>query len=141
MIPKAGLDLGPQDRAGVGSEPLTDAILIDGIRIPCALGITSAERKMKRPIRIDLELSCSLDRPGQTDRLADTVDYGAVYELIAEVVDQREYRLVEALGEAITTAILERFPIEIVTITIRKIAPLAGAVDHTGVRLRRARVA
>ena len=51
-----------------------------------------------------------------------------------------EYRLVEALGEAIATAILQCFPVEIVTITIRKIAPIAGAVDHTGVRLRRARV-
>lgn len=129
-----------QGRASVGSEQGPDAILIDGIRIPCALGVTSAERKMKRPIRIDLELTCSLDRAGQTDRLADTVDYGAVYELIAEVVDQREYRLVEALGEAIATAILQCFPVEIVTITIRKIAPIAGAVDHTGVRLRRARV-
>ena len=29
-----------------------DAILLEGIEVPAALGVTSAERKMRRPVRL-----------------------------------------------------------------------------------------
>ncbi|MDG2051730.1 MAG: dihydroneopterin aldolase [Myxococcota bacterium] len=127
-------------RLGSRSAEAQDEILIQGIRVPCALGVTAAERKMSRPVLIDLEMGLGLERAGETDRLSDTVDYGAVYDVIQDVAKQREYRLVESLGEDISEAILQRFPVETITITIRKFAPLAGPVDQTGVRLRRSRV-
>ncbi|MCH2184587.1 dihydroneopterin aldolase [Myxococcota bacterium] len=116
-----------------------DVILIQGIRIPCALGVTVAERKMRRPVLIDLELGLSLERAALTDRISDTVDYGEVYLVVEEVANQRDYRLVESLCEEITEALFDAFPIDAMTITARKFAPLAGSVEQTGVRLRRQR--
>ena len=126
-------------RRGVRPAGGLDEILIQGIRIPCALGVTAAERKMRRPILIDLELGLDLERASRTDRLSDTVDYGAVYQLVEEVANLREYRLVESLCEEIIEGIFEAFPVDEIVITARKFAPLPGSVEQTGVRLRRDR--
>lgn len=118
-----------------------DAILIEGVLVPSALGVTAAERRMRRPVRIDLELGRSLLRAGRSDRLGDTIDYGAVFAVVEEVAGGREHKLVEALGERIAAAIFERFAVDHITITVRKSAPLGGAVERTGVRLTRRRPA
>ncbi|MAJ58688.1 MAG: dihydroneopterin aldolase [bacterium TMED88] len=126
-------------RLGARPAEAQDEILIQGIRIPCALGVTATERKMRRPVLVDLELGLDLERAGITDRLSDTVDYGAVYQVVEEVANQRDYRLVESLCEEIIEAIFDAFPVDEIQITARKFAPLAGSVEHTGVRLRRYR--
>ena len=92
-------------RLGARPAEAQDEILIQGIRIPCALGVTATERKMRRPVLVDLELGLDLERAGITDRLSDTVDYGAVYQVVEEVANQRDYRLVESLCEEIIEAI------------------------------------
>lgn len=116
-----------------------DSILLEGMQIPAALGVTAAERRMRRPVRIDLELALPLSRAGRSDRIADTIDYGDVFRVVEEVAGAREHRLVEALGERIAVALFERFPVERIVVTIRKTSPLPGAVDRTGVRLMRRR--
>ena len=117
-----------------------DLILLEGMQIPAALGVMGAERRMRRPVRIDLELDLPLSRAGRSDRIADTIDYGDVFHVVEEVAGAREHRLVEALGERVAAALFERFPsIERIVITIRKTSPLPGAVDRTGVRLTRRR--
>jgi dihydroneopterin aldolase len=116
-----------------------DSILLEGMQIPAALGVTAAERRMRRPVRIDLTLDLPLARAGRSDRIADTIDYGDVFRVVEEVAGAREHRLVEALGERIAAALFERFPIERIVVTIRKTSPLPGAVDRTGVRLMRRR--
>jgi len=118
-----------------------DAILLEGIEVPSALGVTAAERRMRRPVRIDLELERPLARPGKSDRIGDTIDYGAVYRIVEEVAGGGEHRLVEALGERIVAALFDRFAVERVTITVRKAEPLAGVVERTGVRITRRRPA
>ena len=42
-----------------------DAILIEGIVVPAALGVSKAERRMRRPVDIDLELETDLRRAGE----------------------------------------------------------------------------
>lgn len=121
------------------SAPDRDSILLEGMQIPAALGVTAAERRMRRPVRVDLELALPLSRAGRSDRIADTIDYGEVFRVVEEVAGAREHRLVEALGERIAAALFDRFPIERIVVTIRKTSPLPGAVDRTGVRLMRRR--
>ncbi len=136
-MPRAEVDSG--SRSARATE--ADVILLEGVQVPSALGVTAAERRMRRPVRIDLELGCSLAPAGRSDRIADTIDYGAVYAVVEEVAGGGEHRLVEALGERIASALFERFPIDHVTVTVRKAAPLAGPVEGTGVRLTRRRPA
>jgi len=122
-------------RAGDASPQ--DAILLEGMQIPAALGVTAAERRMRRPVLLDLVLERPLAPAGRSDRIADTIDYGAIYALVEEVASVREHRLVEALAERIAAALLARFGFDAVTVTVRKPKPIAGVLEHAGVRIRR----
>jgi len=116
-----------------------DCILLEGIQVPAALGVTAAERRMRRPVLLDLEISRDLRVAGRSDRIGDTVHYGHVYKVVAAVAAEMEHKLVEALGERIARAVLEKFDVDAVTVTVRKPKPIAGVLEHTGVRLTRTR--
>jgi dihydroneopterin aldolase len=116
-----------------------DVILLEGIQVPAALGVTAAERRMRRPVRIDLEIGYGLSAAGRSDRIRDTIDYAQIFRVVEEVASGQEHRLVEALGERIAKALLDTFSIDSVSITVRKPKPIAGVLEHTGVRLRRER--
>jgi dihydroneopterin aldolase len=116
-----------------------DIILLEGIEVPAALGVTEAERQMRRPVRLDLELGFDLRPSGQTDDLSQTIDYGEIYEVVEKVAGGREHKLVEALGERIADALFENFPVESVQLTVRKSKPIAGVLDWAGVRITRTR--
>jgi len=107
--------------------------------VPAALGVTAAERRMCRPVRVDLEIGLALARAGRSDRIRDTLDYGEVYAAVEAVAQGSEHRLVEALGERIATRLLDAFPIDWVTVTVRKPKPLAAVVEHCGIRITRQR--
>lgn len=117
----------------------SDAILLEGIEIPAALGVTEAERLMRRPVRLDLELGFDLRPSGRTDDLSQTIDYGEIYEVVEKVAGGREHKLVEALGERIADALFEKFPVTSVRLTVRKSKPIAGVLDWAGVRITRIR--
>ena len=115
----------------------SDHILLEGIQISAALGTTAAERRMRRPVRVDLEVETDLRVAGKSDRIGDTFPYERIFEIVADVAGNREHRLVEALAEGIAGALLGRFPATAVTVTVRKPKPIAGVLDHAGVRIHR----
>ena len=114
-----------------------DAILLEGVQVPAALGVSAAERRMRRPVQVDLEVGLDLAEAGRSDRLASTIDYQALYDVVAEVAGGREHKLVEALGENIVAVILERFAVDWVTIEVRKAKPVAGVIESAGIRITR----
>ncbi|MBW2272423.1 MAG: dihydroneopterin aldolase [Deltaproteobacteria bacterium] len=117
----------------------SDAILLQGAQVPAALGVTAAERRMGRPVQVDLEVGVDLREAGRSDRLASTIDYQALYDVVAEVASGREHKLVEALGENIVAALFERFAIDWVTIEVRKAKPVSGVIESAGIRITRTR--
>lgn len=116
-----------------------DQILLEGIQVPAALGVTAAERRMRRPVLLDLEVTRDLRAAGRSDRISQTIHYGRIYDVVADVAANIEHKLVEALGERIARAVLEKFDVVAVTVTVRKPKPIAGVLEHTGVRITRTR--
>ena len=114
-----------------------DTILIEGIQIPAALGVTKAERRMRRPVLLDLEIGRDLSTAGRSDHIRHTLHYGHIYEVVEDVAANQEHKLVEALGERIADAILAKFDAEWVTVTVRKPKPISGVLDHVGIRITR----
>ena len=116
-----------------------DRILLEGIQVPAALGVTAAERRMRRPVLLDLEVERDLRAAGRSDRIGDTLHYTRIFEVVADVAGSQEHKLVEALGERIARGVLEKFGADAVVVTVRKPKPIAGVLDHTGIRIRRTR--
>jgi dihydroneopterin aldolase len=118
---------------------MPDVILLEGIQVPAALGVTAAERRMRRPVLLDLEVARDLRAAGRSDRIRDTLHYKRIFEVVEDVAANQEHKLVEALAERIARAVLEKFDAEAVTVTVRKPKPIAGVLDHAGVRVTRTR--
>ena len=116
-----------------------DAILLEGIQVPAALGVTAAERRARRPVLLDLEVEYDLRASGVSDRIGQTLHYKRIFEVVEDVAANQEHKLVEALGERIARAVLARFDAEAVTVTVRKPTPIAGVLQHAGIRIRRTR--
>lgn len=68
-------------------------------------------------------LTCSLASAGCTDKLEHTVDYAEVVELIVETGTERSFHLIETLAERSASNILDRFPVDEVRISVKKLSP------------------
>ena len=121
------------------SASVPDLLLLEGVQIPAALGVTAAERRMRRPVLLDVTLERDLRAAGRSDRIGSTIDYKNVYDSIEAVAAGQDHRLVEALAERIATALLAKFAVDAVTVSVRKSKPFAGVLEHAGVRIRRER--
>ena len=118
---------------------MCDVILLEGIQIPAALGVTAAERRMRRPVLLDLEVARPLATAGRSDNIRHTIHYKRIFEVVEDVAANQAHKLVEALAQRIATAVLEKFDADAVTVCVRKPKPIAGVLDHAGVRITRRR--
>ena len=118
---------------------MSDVILLQGIQVPAALGVTAAERRARRPVLLDIEVERDLARAGRTARISDTLHYKRVFEVVEDVAANQQHKLVEALGDRIARAVLGKFDADAVSVTVRKPTPIAGVLQYAGVRVRRTR--
>lgn len=101
-------------------------------------GVDAAERDLGGRFHVDVELGLDLCAAGASDEIADTVDYKAVYDLVAQIQGANRFRLLEAFAHAIAEAILTRFAVEEVTVRVRKSSvPLGGLIDYAEVEITR----
>lgn len=91
---------------------------VEGLELFGCHGADEEERARGQMFLYDVRLEVA-DAAG-SDRLADTVDYVAVAELVKEISNGRHYHLLEALSSAIADAIIERFSVERVRVRVRK---------------------
>ena len=118
------------------SEP-KDFIQLRGLRVTCIVGVLAEERERKQ-LEIDIDLRADLEPAGTSDELDDTVNYGTVGELAAEICMREKAQLLERLANVIATEILSLGGVHEVTISIRKLRPPVPVDLHTcGVQITR----
>lgn len=124
--------------AAVGSG---DRIQLRALRVVGTHGVLAEEQARAQPFEVDLDLAVDLTRAGGSDRLGDTVDYGAVAATAAALVAGRSFQLLEALAAAVAGAVLASDPrIAAVTVHLRKLRPpLPLDLGTVGVRITRRR--
>ncbi|PZO80546.1 MAG: dihydroneopterin aldolase [Mesorhizobium amorphae] len=98
-------------------------------------GVLDAEAELGQRFFLDVELTVDAPRALEEDAIAGTVHYGEAYAVVAEVVTERRFKLIEALAHAVGTALRARFPaISRAQVTVRKPSvPIAGLLDHAEV--------
>jgi 7,8-dihydroneopterin aldolase/epimerase/oxygenase len=118
-----------------------DRIEIRDLRVLGVHGVLPEERERAQPFSLDLVAWVDMAAAQQSDQLGDTVDYGALAQLAAEVVGQRSFQLLEALAGRLADALLVADArVTAVAVTVRKLRPpLALDVASTGVRVYRTR--
>jgi dihydroneopterin aldolase len=120
---------------------MSDTIFVSGLLIHAHHGVMAHEGEVGQRFVIDLELSIDVAKASRSDKLADTVDYGAIVDTTTEVFTRRNYRLIEAAGGAVADAILAKFArVNTVRITVRKPhAPIAAIFTDAGCTITRQR--
>src|SRR5688572_13678791 len=100
-------------------------------------GATAAERRTSRRFEVDLEMDVPLARAEASDRLADTVDYAGLCELIVGIGTAEPHRLLESLARRMVTALAARVPEARIRLELRKLSPpyCAGNPAFAAVRV------
>ena len=100
-----------------------DRIELRGLRAVGTHGALPEEQLRAQPFEVDLDLQVNLRSAGQSDDLADTVDYGAVAESVERVITKERFRLLERLAERIADEVRHDERVEEATVTVRKLRP------------------
>jgi dihydroneopterin aldolase len=119
---------------------MSDRVVLHDMVFMGRHGVLPHEQLVAQPFHVDVELSLDLQPAGLDDDLARTVDYGAVFETCRSIVESTSFRLIEAIAEAIAHELVIDFPIDEVTVRVRKSnAPMEGEFAYAGVEIRRRR--
>ena len=119
---------------------MPDKILLRGAQFYARHGVSEEERVVGGRIVVDVSLEYDLSRAGSTDHLADTINYSQVYRAVRAIVEEEQFKLLEALAEKIATTLLERFPASAVTIRVAKEPPpMKAIIQSAAVEIYRSR--
>ena len=120
-MPAARLTRQERQRQNMSHPELT----IKGISLLLRLGCSAEERLNPQPVEIDLTIRFETPPRGMlTDRLEDTVCYGALVGAIKEVTSDREFSLIEHVANEILTSLRRIVEAEHeLRVTVRKVSP------------------
>lgn len=120
---------------------MTDRIYLHGMIFEGRHGVSEEERDQPQQIEVDVDIELDLTRPGRTDDLDDTVDYRELFDVCRQVVEERSFRLLEGIAEAVAADVLQRFPaVDMVFVRAKKPGlVLEGEVEHAGIQIERRR--
>jgi dihydroneopterin aldolase len=121
-----------------------DRLTLRGMRFIARHGVHPEEKAQPQRFEVDLVLHADLARPAETDALDDTIDYSALRELVAAIVNGPSFDLIEALAGAIARAVLaatDAALVDAVEVRVRKPdAPIDGDLDTVEAALFRRRL-
>ncbi|MEJ5211101.1 MAG: dihydroneopterin aldolase [Burkholderiales bacterium] len=113
-----------------------DIIFLHDFRLELLIGIYPWERHMPQTVQIDLDIGLPSSRAGETDRIDDTIDYGAVVARLRESLARRHFDLLEALAEHIAHIVRHEFGAPWVRVTVTKLGMLKD-IRRVGLTIER----
>ena len=112
---------------------MADSVIIEGLAVETVIGVYEWEREVTQQLRLDLEMAWNNAVPGQSDNVADALDYAAVSERITGYLTELQPQLLERAAEGIAALLQQEFQVHWVRLTLRKpgAVPTATAVGVT----------
>jgi dihydroneopterin aldolase len=87
-------------------------------------GATAVERRASRKFEVDVELDVDASAAERTDKLADTIDYSKVAEIIVDIGTGEPHRMLESLARRMVDNVRGRYPaVKRVRLELRKLNP------------------
>lgn len=115
-----------------------DKIIARGLTFSGCHGVLPREKTIPQKFIVDLEMHLDLREAGLRDNLELTVNYDEVFHQVKSIVENESYNLIEALAEKIAGVLLNKFPLQVVEVTLYKPdAPVEGEFDYFAVKIKR----
>ncbi|ANY24894.1 dihydroneopterin aldolase [Gordonia terrae] len=119
---------------------MADRIELRGLKVRGNHGVFDHERADGQDFFIDVVLWLDLQAAGESDDLADTVDYGALAQQVADIVGGEPRNLIEKVGAEVADSIMTDERISACEVTVHKpSAPIPLTFDDVAVVTRRSR--
>jgi dihydroneopterin aldolase len=119
---------------------VTDRIELRGLTVHGHHGVFEHERRDGQDFIVDITLWLDLKPAGDSDDLADTVDYGELAKRAAEIVAGRPRNLIEAVAADIADDVMRDQRLQAAEVTIHKPqAPIPLDFSDVAVVARRSR--
>ena len=117
-----------------------DRLLLEGMEFFGYHGDIEAERSLGGRYSVDVELSADLRAAGRSDSIEDTIDYVRCFQVVRELVENQQFRLLEAMAESIAQALLrEHSAAHAVRVRVAKQPPVRGIFQRFAVEVERRR--
>ena len=116
-----------------------DRVLGTAFSYDVRIGFHEYERHIRQRIVIDFEADTDWREAARTDRARGIVDYYEANLKIAELIQGKEYRLIEAVAEEVAGLLIREFPIQRVRVRVTKAPfdmPNVGSVAVECIRAR-----
>ena len=109
--------------------PKADRIVLEGMRFYGFHGVNPEERVLGQEYLVDLAVEMDLSRAGTSDRLEDTISYAHIYRAVRDVMEGEPLNLLEAAAQSIADKLLTDFPVDSVSVRVKKPhPPIRGSV-------------
>ena len=117
---------------------MTDSITIAGIEVFAYHGVLAKEKNKGQLFLVDVELRLDLSAAGDSDDLAETVEYGLLAQQIHDLVASERWDLIERVAARVAETVLEDVRVREVGATVHKPgAPIAVGFSDVSVTVRR----
>jgi dihydroneopterin aldolase len=98
-----------------------DIIFLRELKVETLIGVYEWEKHVPQTLELDLEIALPSSRAGQSDDLADALDYAEITAHIRTVLTTRHFGLLEALAEHIARILLDDFKAPWVKVSVAKL--------------------
>ena len=119
-----------------------DKIRLTGLEFYGYHGCLPEEREKGQPFFLDITMHADLKNAGESDDLAQTINYADVYETAKAIVEGEPVSLIETVAERVAAAILRSYGrVQTVRVAVHKPqAPLPGKFRDAAVSIVRSRL-
>ena len=101
---------------------------VKSLQIDCIVGIFEHERSTPQRVVMDIELDYDFAAAARSESIGDAVDYAAAAESVTELVQRRQFQLIETMAEEVAAMLLAtRSQVQTVRLEIRKPAAVPAA--------------
>lgn len=119
---------------------MADRIELTGLRVRGHHGVFDHERRDGQDFIIDVSVWLDLSIAAESDELSDTLDYGALAQLVHDIVAGAPRNLIEKVGAEIAEAVMADERLHAVEVTVHKpSAPIPLDFADVAVVTRRSR--
>lgn len=101
----------------------TVTVEVTGLSLYTQHGVSEAERELGQRLVIDVEFELADCDAVVTDRVEDTVDYAEVCQQVALAAQERSYKTLERLCNAIAERLMDRYSADSVRVKAAKPEP------------------
>ena len=98
----------------------SDEVHIEQLEVSSVIGVSEHERKTPQRLTINISFWPRRQTRDMEDRIGETINYAVVAEQTQKFVHDEAVNLIETLADRLAAHLLEKFPIQKITLEIRK---------------------